>query len=351
VKFRVDYKKKLAICIPTYNRPQYLQEMLRTICMQLNEKNRNKLQICVSNNASEKDYSEVLNYMKSQDVEFIYAEADKNYGADINFLKAVEISTAEYCWLAGDDDGIAPGGINVVLAYVEENPDISVFWGNRIMCSSSLKPFMKDRWTSEKTNFIVDFQSEKQVLGYFNKLNSTTSLGYLTSLIVKKEEWDREREKCKKYIGTIYVQVAQYLSMLKNKGKMLCFQECIALSRFGNDGFYHNLKQRIYMDYNGFLAITDIFQESPKIVESMKGIMRRHYNKIFLCAMAYTSKLEEKDIQTLRRIGYAEKDIKIFYQPHKFLILVQLGLNILKSVFVDFRWFFKTCFITLQKIK
>jgi len=87
----VDYKKKLAICIPTYNRPQYLQEMLRTICMQLNEKNRNKLQICVSNNASEKDYSEVLNYMKSQDVEFIYAEADKNYGADINFLKAVEI--------------------------------------------------------------------------------------------------------------------------------------------------------------------------------------------------------------------------------------------------------------------
>lgn len=344
-------QKKLAICIPTYNRPQYLREMLETICRQLNKNNKDKLQICVSDNASERDYTEVVDYMKLQDVEFIYVKADRNYGADINFLKAVEISTAEYCWLAGDDDGIALGGIDTVLGYLEKYPDISVFWGNRIICDSSLKPFMKERWTNEKEDFIVDFRMEKQILEYFNKLNSTTSLGYLTSLIVKKEEWDREKKQCEIYVGTIYVQVAQYLSMLKDKGKMLCMHEYIALSRFGNDGFYDNLKQRIYMDYNGFLAITDIFKESPGIVESMKGIIRRHYSKIFLCAMAFVSELDEKELQILRRIGYSEKDMKVFSQPHKFLVLLQLGLNILGSMFVDFKWFFKTCFITLQKIK
>lgn len=288
--------------------------------------------------------------MKDQKVEFIYVKADKNYGADINFLKSVEIANAEYCWLAGDDDGIAPGGIDIVLDYIDKNRDILVFWGNRIICDKNLKPFQKERWTGNKDDFIVDFKDEDQVADYFDQLNSTTGLGYLTSLIVQKKGWDQEKENCEKYIGTIYVQVAQYLSMLKNKGRMLCIHKYIALSRFGNDGFYKNLKQRIFLDYYGFLAITDIFVDSPKIVESMKGIIKRHYNKIFLCAMAYSTKINEKEFETLKNIGYSEKVLKIFYSS-KISALCQLGFEIFKSLFIDFNWFVKTCFITIQKIK
>ena len=85
--------KMLAICIPTYNRPQYLLCLLITICDQLNDNNRNRIQICVSDNASEESYDVVINYMKAQNVEFIYQKADQNYGADINFLKSVELET------------------------------------------------------------------------------------------------------------------------------------------------------------------------------------------------------------------------------------------------------------------
>ena len=342
--------KMLAICIPTYNRPQYLLCLLITICDQLNDNNRNRIQICVSDNASEESYDVVINYMKAQNVEFIYQKADQNYGADINFLKSVELANAEYCWLAGDDDGIISNGINIVLNYLEKHPEISVFWGNRVVCDKNLKPFLKEQWTKKKKDFIVDFRDEHQVIQYFDQLNSTTSLGYLTSLIIKKAEWDKETENCQKYIGTIYVQVAQYLSMLKGKGKMLCIHNHIALSRFGNDGFYKNLKQRIFMDYYGFLSITDIFVNSPQIVESLKGIIRRHYNKIFLCTMAYSNKLNKNDIKVLREIGYSANDIKIFHECRA-LVLIQLGICILKSAFTDFKWFIKTCFVTLQKIK
>lgn len=342
--------KKLAICIPTYNRPQYLMTMLETIRIQINDYNRDRIQICVSDNASEDSYENVINFMESLDVEFKYSRMDKNYGADINFLKAVEIADAEYCWLAGDDDGIVDGAIDIVLDYLDNNSDISVFWGNRIICDKHLKPFLKDNWTCLKKDFIIDFKEEKQVIDYFDKLNSTTSLGYLTSLIVKKTEWDNVTEKTEKYIGTIYVQVAQYLTMLKNKGKMLCIQDCIALSRFGNDGFYNNLKQRIFMDYYGFLAITDIFEGFPNIVDSLKGIIRRHYNSIFIYAMAYLSKLNKDDIDILRQIGYEEKYIKVFCCKSKAKVLCKLGMSIFKSIFTNFPWFIKTCFVTIQKI-
>jgi abequosyltransferase len=343
-------QKKLAICIPTYNRPNYLLKLLETICMQLNAKNKDKIQICISDNNSEEDYSIIIDYMERHSVEFIYKKSEQNYGADANFLKAIDIANAEYCWLAGDDDGIAPNAIDTVLDYIERNPHISVFWGNRIICNKTLTPFLKERWTKEKTNFVVDFQNDEQIINYFNMLNSTTSLGYLTSLIIKKDEWNSELTNCKKYMGTVYIHVAQYLSMLYGKGKMLCIHDYIALSRFGNDGFYKNLKQRIFLDYYGFLAITDIFKSSPKIVESIKGIVKRHYNCIFLCAMAYTCTLDEKELEILKRIGYSKKELKIFSKC-KPLILYYLGVSILKYSFTDFKWFIKTCFITLQKIK
>ena len=341
--------KTLAICIPTYNRAKYLLKMLETICAQVTDKNRELIQICVSDNASEEDYTDVIEFMEKSGIEFVYKRAERNYGADKNFLKAVEIANAEYCWLAGDDDGIVNGAIDIVLDYITHNKDISVFWGNRVICNKNLKPFMKEYWTKNRTTFIVDFSDKTKIISYFNQLNSTTSLGYLTSLIVKKCEWDEQTVACEEYVGTIYVQVAQYLSMLKTGKKMMCISECIALSRFGNDGFYKNLKQRIYMDYYGFLSISNIFKNDKEVINSLLGIVRRHYNDIFLAALGYASHLEEKEIDVLKRIGYSETDIKIF-ERNKGQVALILIARIIKSMFLDFRWFFKTCFITLQKL-
>ncbi|MCX4374678.1 MAG: glycosyltransferase [Lachnospiraceae bacterium] len=342
--------KMLAICIPTYNRPQYLLCLLITICDQLNDNNRNRIQICVSDNASEESYDVVINYMKAQNVEFIYQKADQNYGADINFLKSVELANAEYCWLAGDDDGIVDGAIDLVLNYIDTNKRVSVFVGNRIICNKNLKPFIKDNWTGKKEDFFVDFRKEGQVIQYFNRLNSTTSLGYLSTLIIKRADWMAVASESEKFVGTIYVHVAQILLMLKDKGVMMCMHPCITLSRFGNDGFYKNLKQRIFLDYRGFLMITKIFDDSPRLVSGLKGIVRRHYNKIFLYAMAYAGKLTTEEEAVLVRLGYSSKEIKIFSKKGKAYLLGGLGVNVLKAIVFNFTWFYKTCFITIQKI-
>ena len=153
-----------------------------------------------------------------------------------------------------------------------------------------------------------------------------------------------------KFVGTIYVHVAQILLMLKDKGVMMCMHPCITLSRFGNDGFYKNLKQRIFLDYRGFLMITKIFDDSPRLVSGLKGIVRRHYNKIFLYAMAYAGKLTTEEEAVLVRLGYSSKEIKIFSKKGKAYLLGGLGVNVLKAIVFNFTWFYKTCFITIQKI-
>lgn len=340
--------KDIAFCIPAYNRYDCLIELLETIVGQLDDTNRNKIQICVSDDCSPQSLEKTVDYMKQYDVEYIYYRNENNLGADGNFLKSAEIANARYCWMMGDDDGIADGAINRMLRYIEEYPDIAVFFGNRYVCNKKLKPFMKEKWTKRKGHFFVDFTQEDDILKYFNELNSTTCLGYLTTLIVKKQEWDQITEYSE-YIGTIYIQVAKYFMMLYKKGKMLCLDDYIALSRFGYDNFYAGMKQRIFMDYYGFMKLTQIFEDFPQIQDSIKGILRRHFNRIFICAMAYGGSISEDERQVMKDIGYSDKDIGIFNKS-KLTILFIMACNIIKSAFVDFKWFVKTIFVTIQKL-
>ncbi len=207
---------------------------------------------------------------------------------------------------------------------------------------------MKEKWTKRKGDFFVDFTKEEEIVNYFDELNSTTCLGYLTTLIVKKKAWD-DMIDFENYIGTIYIQVAKYFLMLYKKGKMLCIDDCIALSRFGYDNFYNGMKQRVFMDYYGFLKLTEIFTDSPKIQNSIKKILKRHFNRIFICAMAYKEKLNDDEKVVMREIGYTEADINIFNKSKISILLIML-CNMVKAAVLEPKWFIKTVFVTLQKL-
>jgi abequosyltransferase len=52
-------KPLLSICIPTYNREKYLKSAIESVLSQADEKNRNLIEICISDNCS-KDNTEKL---------------------------------------------------------------------------------------------------------------------------------------------------------------------------------------------------------------------------------------------------------------------------------------------------
>ena len=343
--------KDLAICIPAYNRKECLIELLSTIVTQLTDDNRHRIQICVSDDCSPTDLGgPSKDFMENYDVEYIFYRNPQNIAVDRNFLKSAEISDAKYCWLVGDDDGIPPGKIDVVLKCIDENPTIDVFFGNRYICDRNLKIRFEERWTNEKSDFCVDFTKDDEIEAYFDRLTSTTALGYLTTLIVKKEVWDSvTADDYEPYIGTIYIQVSKYIMMLYGKGKLYRITDFIALSRFGYDNFFSSLKQRVFMDFDGFLRLAAIFENNQKLKGSFLGIVRRHYNNIFLHAMSYSAPLSTEEIEKLKKLGYSKKQLGFFEKRSRFKSLFSFGAGVIKTIFVDFWWFRKTCMITMQK--
>ena len=344
--------KDLAICIPAYNRVDNLIELLKTVVEQLDDENRSRIQICVSDDCSPNDLEiPTKKFMTDYDVEYIFFRNPENLGADRNFLKSAEISSAKYCWLMGDDDGIPQGKLNLILEYIDKHPDVNVFFGNRYVCNKKLKIRLKEEWTRDKNDFTVDFTREDEIKKYFDQLNSTKCLGFLSVLIVKKEAWDSiTEEEYLPYIETIYIQVAKYLLMLYKKGKLFRVVDYIALSRFGDDNFFGSLKQRIFMDLYGFLQLSHIFDDNDVLKDSFLGIVRRHFNNVFLYAMSFTTELNADEMDVLRQVGYSEKHVSIFTKRSRFKALCGFGAAVIKAIFTDFRWFYKTCFVTLQKV-
>ena len=116
-------KAKLSICIPTFNRESYLRELLASIVAQADPE---MVQIAVSDNASTDQTEQLVSAVREKFPNIVYYKWPTNMGADRNYLKAVEISDGEYCWLMGSDDYIPEGAVRRILSLLGDE-DIYLF--------------------------------------------------------------------------------------------------------------------------------------------------------------------------------------------------------------------------------
>jgi len=109
----------LSICIPTYNRSQYLQSCLNSILCQLDEDM--DIEIIISDNDSSDD-TEKISRPYLTNAKLKYFKQSSNIGATKNFLKLVEkYAQGEFCWIVGDDDFLKQGALKEVIKLLEAN--------------------------------------------------------------------------------------------------------------------------------------------------------------------------------------------------------------------------------------
>jgi glycosyltransferase involved in cell wall biosynthesis len=116
---------KLSVCIPAYNRPEELRQVLQSIARQQNG-NWDVL-VCEDHSPRAAEIAEVVrNFSKEhQSLAIHYLSNKKNLGYDGNLRSLLDNAYGEYCLFLGDDDLLADDALIRVMDVVSR-PNIGV---------------------------------------------------------------------------------------------------------------------------------------------------------------------------------------------------------------------------------
>lgn len=120
----MNNKKILSICIPTFCRCKLLKYQLENIYAQLEETDRDLVEVLVSVNPAGDGTEEYLTkFAEGKDIVLNFNKV--NVGGLKNIYKAIDKASGKYIWIVSDDDKLLQGLIKKVVTVLKEMPDIS----------------------------------------------------------------------------------------------------------------------------------------------------------------------------------------------------------------------------------
>jgi len=105
----------LSICIPTFNRAEFLEGSLKCFEEQLRDIDKSEIELYVSDNCSEDYTPQVVQLAIQRGLPIIYNRNGQNLGPDKNFLLCMQRASGKYIWLLGDDDLLRPNTVKYIL--------------------------------------------------------------------------------------------------------------------------------------------------------------------------------------------------------------------------------------------
>lgn len=119
--------KLLTISIPTWNRAKLLDDLLNSLCNDLKKyKLDTRVQIVVSNNASDDNTEQVVSKYSSLHNFISYNKNTINIGAKSNVLKSMELANTPFVFFIGDDDKLNVASLSFILDILENNNDVGL---------------------------------------------------------------------------------------------------------------------------------------------------------------------------------------------------------------------------------
>lgn len=261
---------KLSICIPTYNRGDFIAETIQSIIDQAT----NEIEIVISDNASVDNTKELVAEFQAIFPNITYFRWSENMGADRNFLKVIELASGTYCWFMGSDDKVESNAISTVLMYINKFPEMTGMSVNRHAYAPNLKNRIIER---PATSLQGDKHFENAgdcfaVLGHY--------FGYISAQIVHREKWlsIAQHEDLTPYFNA-YVHIYVIGRMLQKYPNWLYVHTPCVGWRSGNDSFLSEGKlKRLAIDVYGYEKIArDLFgKRSHPYDELLKTVASVH---------------------------------------------------------------------------
>lgn len=119
----INKKSLISICIPSYNRPEKLYDLLGSV----DSIHNNEIEIVICEDDSpkrEEIRKKVEEFKKGSKYQIIYKENKKNLGYDKNLKELIKNSTGEWIIFMGDDDQFVPGALDKLIYFLKQHNDL-----------------------------------------------------------------------------------------------------------------------------------------------------------------------------------------------------------------------------------
>lgn len=239
----------LSICIPTYNRAQYLKDCLDNIIGQFRDRDiYEQIEVVISDNASKDNTQELVREYQKDFFNIRYFRNKENLGFDRNVDAVLTKAIGKFCWLMSDDDIIEKKALSFILGVIKRYPEISYIGIN------PKGAFEKERiqyWRTGKK-----FVSLKGLL---------PPDGLLSHCIINKKFLPPDR---KKYYGNYWFHYSSVLEIIADKPFIVVnkdlFKKNEHKSRMETEGAY-------FFSYN---HLKNIIKNLPQFGYEKKSVNR-----------------------------------------------------------------------------
>jgi len=324
---------KLSICIPTYNRAQFLRQALESVILQADE----RVEIVVVDGASPDNTTEVVSAYKQVFQNLVYCRGEKNLGVDRDMARCIELARGEYCWMLSDDDMLAPGAIKRVMQEIDAKCEI--YLCNVIACDLSMRPLRKRYWLLNRVcDRIFNLHNDKEFIEYCNKASSIGALfSYMSAVILRRDTWSKEGYNYD-FDGSAYALAASLISFTRKKCRLKYIRSPLVLWRNDNASFQFEggLVKRFFLDFDGYLKLADKFlSKNNKLRNAFLKVMTREhpwYTIIHAASFIDELKLWEEFKARLLKFGYSPMMAGICYYLSRYKYIVYLGVRIKRKI-------------------
>jgi len=252
-------KKKLSICIPTFNRAEILEGLLHKLIYEMKYLEK-EVEICISDNASTDETHNVIKSIirNHKSISLKYKKNDNNLGFDKNCELALRMGEGQYKWIFSDY--ILDGTLRKILIKLDlDKPDLvfvnyKILLDNKELCSAARSDLIETNTifkVAKKINLAntmvssiiyssdamskVDLEKPNGTFWYhfilfyniIDRMPEARILYYGEPVIVQKGltiEASR-KEKSYEYDGLLDFYVDAYFSLLKRIGEKEIFEK------------------------------------------------------------------------------------------------------------------------------
>lgn len=298
--------KLLSICIPTFNRPEWLIEAINSISADIDT--LQEIEICVSNNCSESDYSDVVKLIDSVSnfIKISYVRHSARISLDENHHFVKRMASGNYIYFLGDDDFFLENQISKLVRFIKINkPDLAIFNGLVVDSEGAtigkycdLQPkeyksvseaYFDLRFISSFGPVLVrkDFLQDADFMSLYDTYHAYAC--FWLSIFRRYDQGEnvkiivpdfpcvalRSAQKNYNYIDVMYKRVPKYINIMK-------LNVPLGLSKKLIDEFESAYLIRIY-SYRFLLALGDVGCDLNMIADSNCSHMNKYRIRIHIC--------------------------------------------------------------------